>query len=78
VAFLEFLGRLIIPQQSIRTIDGSADGPRKYLRWIEKEHEAILQAIPARAPKKARRAMRRHLLNSRERYRELASTKPVG
>jgi GntR family transcriptional repressor for pyruvate dehydrogenase complex len=77
VEFLEFLGRLIIPRQSIRAIDGSAEGLRKYLSRIEKEHDAILQAIGAHAPKKAREAMRRHLLNSRERYRELASTKPV-
>lgn len=78
VEFLEFLGRLIIPRQSIRAVDTSPDGLRKYLGRIEKEHEAIFAAIDARAPKKARDAMRRHLLNSRERYRELDASKSAG
>jgi GntR family transcriptional regulator, transcriptional repressor for pyruvate dehydrogenase complex len=75
VEFLDFLGRLIIPRQSIRSFEGSPDSLRKYLARIEKEHEAILQAIAAHAPKKAREAMRGHLVKSRERYRELASKK---
>jgi GntR family transcriptional regulator, transcriptional repressor for pyruvate dehydrogenase complex len=75
VEFLEFLGRLIIPRQSIRSFEGSPGSLRKYLGQIEKEHEAISQAIAARLPKKAREAMRGHLLKSRERYRELASKK---
>jgi GntR family transcriptional regulator, transcriptional repressor for pyruvate dehydrogenase complex len=78
VEFLEFLGRLIIPRQSIRSVDAGADGLRKYLSRIEKEHDAIVQAISAHAPKKARDAMRKHLLNSRERYRELASSNSAG
>ena len=73
VEFLDFLGRLIIPRQSIRSFEGSAEGPRQYLARIEKEHDAIFQAIGAHSPKKARDAMRGHLLKSRERYRELAS-----
>jgi GntR family transcriptional regulator, transcriptional repressor for pyruvate dehydrogenase complex len=75
VEFLEFLGRLIIPRQSIRSFEGRPDGPRRYLGRIEKEHEAIFEAIAARSPKRARAAMRGHLLKSRERYRELASNK---
>ena len=75
VEFLDFLGRLIIPRQSIRSFEGNAEGPRQYLARIEKEHEAIFQAIGAHSPKKARDAMRGHLLKSRERYRELASKK---
>jgi GntR family transcriptional regulator, transcriptional repressor for pyruvate dehydrogenase complex len=77
VEFLEFLGRLIIPRQSIRSFEGSPDSLRKYLARIEKEHEAILQAISTHSPKKAREAMRGHLLNSRERYRELASKESI-
>jgi GntR family transcriptional repressor for pyruvate dehydrogenase complex len=75
VEFLDFLGRLIIPRQSIRSFEGTPEGPRQYLGRIEKEHEAIFQAIGAHSPKKARDAMRGHLLKSRERYRELASEK---
>jgi GntR family transcriptional repressor for pyruvate dehydrogenase complex len=77
VEFLEFLGRLIIPRQSIRSFEGSPDSLRKYLGRIEKEHEAILQAIGTHSPKKAREAMRGHLLKSRERYRELAAKKSI-
>lgn len=73
VEFLAYLGRLIIPRQSIRSFDGNPDSMRSYLRRIESEHELIMQAIEARSAKKAREAMRRHLLNSRERYRQLAS-----
>ena len=78
VEFLEFLGRLIIPRQSIRSFEGTSEGPRQYLSRIEKEHEAIFQAIGARSPKKARVTMRGHLVKSRERYRELALRKPAG
>jgi len=75
--FLEFLGRLIIPRQSIRSFEGNPNGPRQYLARIEKEHEAIFHAISARSPSRAREAMRGHLLKSRERYRELASKKSI-
>ncbi len=66
VGFLEYLGGLIIPRQSIRLIDD-----RSYLRKVASEHEIILGSIEARAPEKAREAMRKHLLNGRERYRRL-------
>jgi DNA-binding FadR family transcriptional regulator len=75
VEFLDFLGRLIIPRQSIRSFEGRPEGPRQYLSRIEKEHEAIFQAIGSRSAKRAREAMRGHLVKSRERYRELAAKK---
>jgi DNA-binding FadR family transcriptional regulator len=75
VGFLDYLGRLIIPRQSIRSFEGAPEGPRQYLARIEKEHDVILQAISAHSPKKARDAMRGHLVKSRERYRELASSR---
>jgi len=75
VEFLDFLGRLIIPRQSIRSFEGNPEGPRQYLGRIEREHEAIFEAIGSHSPKKARNTMREHLLKSRERYRELALRK---
>ncbi len=69
--FLSFLGRIIIPRQSIHTLDNGRETQKSYLLRIAREHEAILEAIEARAPEKAREAMRRHLLNSCERYRRL-------
>ena len=74
VEFLHFLGRLIIPRQSIRTFE-DADALRGYLQRVEREHEAILKAVEARKPGEARELMRRHLLNGRDRYRQLSSRK---
>jgi len=64
--FLEYLGGLIIPRQSIRLVDD-----RAYLKKVASEHDMILAAIELRTPDKARAAMRQHLLNGRERYRRL-------
>jgi GntR family transcriptional repressor for pyruvate dehydrogenase complex len=72
VGFLEFLGGLIIPRQSIRTFEGKVDLQKRYLESVEKEHQVIVDAITARSSRKARDAMRRHLLNGKERYRQLA------
>jgi GntR family transcriptional regulator, transcriptional repressor for pyruvate dehydrogenase complex len=68
--FLEFLGRYIIPRQSVRV---EAPSVRSYLETIQAEHRAILATIRARSVAGARRAMRRHLLRSRDRYRRLAA-----
>jgi DNA-binding FadR family transcriptional regulator len=70
IEFLHFLGRLIIPRQSVRTFEDT-DELRAYMQKIEKEHQAIVEAIEARAPNKARELMRRHLINGRDRYRQL-------
>jgi DNA-binding FadR family transcriptional regulator len=72
IGFLEFLGGLIIPRQSIRTFEGNAELQTRYLESVEREHQVIVDAITARSPRKARDAMRRHLLNGKERYRKLA------
>jgi GntR family transcriptional regulator, transcriptional repressor for pyruvate dehydrogenase complex len=69
--FLEYLGRFIIPRQSIRV----AARQRAYLETIQGEHRAIFAAINARDSAGARAAMRRHLVNGRERYRRLAGAK---
>lgn len=74
IEFLHFLGRLIIPRQSVRTFEDT-DALRAYMQKIEREHLAILDAIGARAPNKARELMRRHLLNGRDRYRQLLAGK---
>jgi DNA-binding FadR family transcriptional regulator len=44
-----------------------------YLATIQSEHRDIMQAIRTQAVPKARAAMRKHLLNSRKRYRRLAA-----
>ncbi|MEZ5844737.1 MAG: FadR/GntR family transcriptional regulator [Hyphomicrobiaceae bacterium] len=70
--FLTFLGRHVIPRQSIRTEIGTAAEQQAYLAQIEREHARIVEAIVEQNPAEARRAMRTHLARSLQRYRGLA------
>ncbi|HEY4921024.1 MAG TPA: FadR/GntR family transcriptional regulator [Xanthobacteraceae bacterium] len=72
VGFLEYLGRFIIPRQTIR-VAGAASDRVAYLRTFQKEHLAIVKALRARSVAKARAAMRSHLMNSRKRYQRLVA-----
>ena len=67
--FLEFLGRYIIPRQSVRM---AAPDSRSYLMTIQAEHRDIVAAIVSHSVAEARTAMRRHLTKSRQRYARLA------
>ena len=71
--FLEYLGRVIIPRQSVN-VSGlrSPTAQGKYLEKIQNEHLDILDAIRGCDVKQARAAMRRHMLNSRNRYQKMA------
>lgn len=72
VDFLAFLGRHVIPRQSIRTaLTGGAE-QTSYLQRIQTEHRQISTAIKKRDPAAARRAARCHLANSLARYRQMA------
>ncbi|MGA7327317.1 MAG: FadR/GntR family transcriptional regulator [Rhodomicrobium sp.] len=73
--FLQFMGRIIIPRQSIRMFGGDLDKQRHYLLRIEAEHAAIFDAIRKHDADSARDAMRSHLSKSIQRYRRLASNK---
>ncbi len=68
--FLEHLGRLVIPRQTIR--GGPGMPKRVYGETFQNEHHDIVQAIRAGAVTQARTAMRRHLVNSRKRYQSFA------
>lgn len=70
--FLEFLGRFIIPRQSIRVAQERPEDRRGYLEGIQGEHRAIFEAIRNGDATAARTAMRAHLQNSLNRYRRLA------
>jgi GntR family transcriptional repressor for pyruvate dehydrogenase complex len=70
--FLEYLGRFIIPRQTIRVAVDHPAERRAYLAKIQEEHRDILDAVRAKSAQAARAAMRRHLLNSRKRYQSLA------
>src|SRR5919198_1320956 len=72
--FLEHLGRFIIPRQTIR--GGPGIPKRVYSETFQREHRAIVQAIRSGGILRARAAMRRHLVNSRERYQRLPAQLP--
>jgi DNA-binding FadR family transcriptional regulator len=69
---LEFLGRHVIPRQSIRVALSTQMEQRRYLLRIQKEHRDIFSAIMDGNSTRARRAMRVHLTRSLKRYRALA------
>lgn len=69
--FLQFLGHHVIPRQAFRETLPDAAALHPYLTRISREHERIIEAIEAREPGEARKAMRVHLTNGLERYRRL-------
>jgi GntR family transcriptional regulator, transcriptional repressor for pyruvate dehydrogenase complex len=69
---LEFLGRHVIPRQSVRLALSLPAEQRKYLMRIQREHARIHEAIRNGDPGAARQAMRNHLTRSLMRYRRLA------
>jgi GntR family transcriptional repressor for pyruvate dehydrogenase complex len=68
---LEFLGRHVIPRQSIRIALSTAAEQHRYLLRIQKEHGRIYEAIRDRNPTHSRKAMHAHLTRSLKRYRRL-------
>lgn len=71
--FLEFLGRFLIPRQSVRGTLKTEKERQNYLQLIQSEHRAIAKAITVGDVAAARRSMRRHLQGSRQRYQKLAA-----
>jgi DNA-binding FadR family transcriptional regulator len=71
--FLEFLGRFLIPRQSVRVGLKRRQDLRTYLQRVQAEHRAIAAAIAVGDVSAARRAMRRHLNGSRQRYQRLVA-----
>jgi len=71
--FLQFIGRHLIPRRIVSGMPQSMGGREAYLKLLQEEHHAIVEAIQNRDPKAAREAMRRHLTRSVERYRKLAA-----
>lgn len=70
-AFLEHIGRRMIPRVKLRTAMGGVDPLPNRDHTILAEHEAIAEAIFAGDVDGARDAMRRHLLIGIQRYRSL-------
>lgn len=70
--FLDFLGRFIIPRQTVHLGQDALANRRAYLEGLQGEHRDIVAAIRSRSVTKARAAMRKHLLHSRKRYQQIA------
>ena len=75
-AFLEHVGRRIIPRVKLRNAMGGVDPLPNRDRELLAEHAAVAEAIWAHDPERAREAMRRHLTGGIKRYRAL--TRPSG
>ena len=69
--FLEYLGRFIIPRQTVWGQTAPVLG-RSHLGQFQREHEQIFAAIRAHDVKRARTTMQHHLFKSRQRYQKLA------
>jgi DNA-binding FadR family transcriptional regulator len=68
INFLTFLGRHVIPRQSIRTQLTSPAEQRTYLARLKSEHARIVTAIGEGQIQPARRNMRTHIDHSLQRY----------
>ena len=69
--FLTQLGNAMIPRNRLRPLPASAKEQTAYLTQLQDEHRIILDAISRRDPEDARRAMRNHLSQSRDRYHSM-------
>ena len=67
-AFLRHIGRAAIPRLKAPS---QLEQKRDYLRHIQQEHRAILEAIEEGSANNAREAMRRHLKGSQNRYERM-------
>ncbi len=70
-AFLSYLRPILVPRYRLRYVVKPAS-KGSYYAQIHREHNAIVTAIEKQDDGAARRAMRKHLMNSLERVRALA------
>jgi GntR family transcriptional repressor for pyruvate dehydrogenase complex len=73
---MTYLGTMIIPRTRINTASSAPEGRLAYLQRVHTEHQAIYNAIRLREAEAARKAMRTHLSNSRERLRRAQPDTP--
>jgi GntR family transcriptional regulator, transcriptional repressor for pyruvate dehydrogenase complex len=71
--FLDFLGQIIIPRQSVRFTQGTMDVQIEYLQRVAREHDRVVEAIGDADAEGAREAMRTHLERGRARYARMAT-----
>lgn len=78
VDFLVQLGKAMIPRSKLRSMPSSKEDQRAYLEGLQREHRAILDAIAHKDSEEARKAMRFHLSQSRDRYHDLIRAQRMG
>jgi DNA-binding FadR family transcriptional regulator len=80
IDIMTHLGENVIPRSRLNTAQIADDERSIYLDRVQREHEAIYEAIARRDTEAARAAMRYHLTNSRERLRKAseAADAPAG
>jgi GntR family transcriptional repressor for pyruvate dehydrogenase complex len=64
IRFTEFLGVRLVPSRQLYLGNGDRKASRRYADLINRDHDRILAAIAARDSAGARRAARRHIINS--------------
>lgn len=74
---MTYLGTMIIPRTRINTASSAPEGRLAYLQRVHTEHQNIYNAIRQRDADTARKAMRTHLSNSRERLRRAQPDTPT-
>ncbi|MEM5340644.1 FadR/GntR family transcriptional regulator [Paraburkholderia azotifigens] len=74
-SILRTLGQEIIIDLRLKHAKANPKERKTYIRRIQREHGDILDAIEKQDESAARRAMRRHLNESLERYHNLSSTR---
>jgi DNA-binding FadR family transcriptional regulator len=72
-SFLDFLGQIIIPRQSVRFAQGPSEAQSDYLQRVAREHDRVVEAIADGDAEASREAMRTHLERGRSRYARLAA-----
>ena len=76
--FMFFLGPVVIPPRSLRPVSETPEQRQQYLEKLQVEHRAIFDAIKRRDVEGARLSLRRHLEDSRERYRRQSQPRALG
>lgn len=69
--FCEFLGTRLVPSRRLYLQGSDQEFKLRYAKIIERDHLAIYRSIAAGDPSGARRAARRHIMNSIQRHRSI-------
>ncbi|HMO76248.1 MAG TPA: FCD domain-containing protein [Sphingopyxis sp.] len=75
--FTQFLGVRLVPSRRLYLQGSDARQHRQYARTINRDHQAIYDAIAAGDPAAAQRAARRHMEKSIARYRAMQDGLPA-